>query len=154
MRRLSLATVLLCTACIHGWSPFRNGDDARAEAAADSLYWSAVSNLSPTNKAGARDSAVVLLDTYLKSPAAKKHVTEASTLLSLARDAQQLARVQASLQQARADAQTDRSHADASATSRDEGAVKEIERLKAELARANDELERIKKRLAAPPTKP
>ena len=157
MRNVGLTALLLCTACVHGWSPFRNKTDVQAEAATDSIYWRAVAHLSPNNKAGSRDSAVALLDTYLKSATPKKHVTEASTLLALAHDAQQLAKVQAALQQAKADAResADRPRSDSSPTpARDESAVKEIERLKAELARANDELERIKKRLATPPAKP
>ena len=153
MTRAALAGLLLCTACVHGWSPFRKTDDVRAEAAVDSLYWRAVAQLAPNTKNASRDTAIVLLDSYLKSSVAKKHVQEATTFLSLARDAQQLARVQSALSQARADAERPRSDASASGA-RDESAVKEIERLKAELARANDELERIKKRLASPPAKP
>jgi len=155
MNRISLAAMLLCTACVHGWSPFRSQSEARAASAVDSLYWRAVANLSPTNRNGSRDSAITQLDAYLKSSAAKKHANEAATLLSLARDAQQLARVQAALQQARADVQSSDRRGDTNgAPARDESAVREIERLKSELARANSELERIKKRLAAPPTKP
>jgi hypothetical protein len=155
MNRVLLGSLLFCAACAHGW-PFRNTSDVRAESTVDSLYWRAVSHLSPSNRNGSRDSAVTLLDAYLKSSVGKKHVTEASALLVLARDAQQLARVQAALNQARADVNqpADRPRAESGASARDEGAVKEIERLKNELARANDELERIKKRLAAPPTKP
>src|SRR6185295_2652190 len=123
MRRFALAAVLLSTACAHAWSPFRSTSDVRAEAAVDSIYWRAVAHLSPNNKNGSRDSAVTLLDAYLKSPAAKKHVAEATTLLDLARDAQQLAKVQAALQQARADA--DRPRSDSSPATRDESAVKE-----------------------------
>jgi hypothetical protein len=157
MKRLSVLALLLCSACVHNWSPFRNQSEARAEAAVDSLYWRAVEHLSPTNKAGSRDSAVTLLDAYLKSPVPKKHVAEATTFVALARDAQQLAQVQAALQQARANAQSAERRSDSNAAQgggRDESAVKEIERLKSELARANDELERIKKRLATPPAKP
>ncbi|HMC55464.1 MAG TPA: hypothetical protein VKH19_09860 [Gemmatimonadaceae bacterium] len=148
MKHLALAAVLLSTACARVWSPFRSTSDVRAEAAVDSMYWRAVAHLSPNNRNGSRDSAVTLLDTYLKSSGTRKHITEAATLLDLAKDAQQLARVQAALQQARADA--DRPRSDSSPSGRDESAVKEIERLKSELARANEELERIKKRLAAP----
>lgn len=153
MNRLAVAVLVLCTSCVHVTSPFRDRARDRAVAAADSLYWAAVTQLLPSNKTGSRDSAIVLLDAYLKQAANERHLAEATTLLSLARDAQQLAKVQAALQQARAEAR-DAGSGSSPAPARDESAVKEIERLKAELARANEELDRIKKRLATPPAKP
>ena len=150
MNRLAVAALVLCTSCLHGSSLFHNRSQERAEAAADSIYWSAIAQLVPTNKNGSRDTAVTLLDAYLKSAANRKHLTEATTLLALARDAQQLARVQAALAQARSEVRESNSGS-TTAGARDEGAVKEIERLKGELARANEELDRIKKRLATPP---
>lgn len=148
MNRLAVAALVLCTGCLHGSSVFHNRSQERAEAASDSIYWSAIAQLVPSNKNGSRDTAITLLDAYLKSAANRKHLTEATTLLALARDAQQLAKVQAALAQARSEV---RESSGASSTPANEGTVKEIERLRAELARANEELERIKKRLATPP---
>ncbi|HJQ20644.1 MAG TPA: hypothetical protein VJ867_09870 [Gemmatimonadaceae bacterium] len=158
MNRLFIAALLACAACAHTSSLFTNRDPDRGEIAADSMYWEAVHQLAPSNKNGSRDSALVLLNAYLGSPAKLHHIAEASALAGVTRDAQQLARVQAALQQARDDAKTasangDRARAEGDSKAGDD-AVKEIARLKEELARANDELDRIKKRLAAPPPKP
>lgn len=124
----------------------------------EALYWSAVTNLDPSNRAGTLEGGLANLEAYLASPGKLKHASEANALRNLARSAQQLSRVEAALQQARA-------RADAASAStveartrepesrgggRDEEMVKEIQRLKEELAKANEELERIKKRLAAP----
>jgi len=119
-------------------------------AAVDSLYWRAVSHLDPTNARASTDSAVILLDRYLAATN-PSHKAEASALRRLARDSQQLARVTAALQQARANAAESRQQA---SERRDDDNVKEVERLKDELAKAREELDRIKKRLAAPPSKP
>jgi len=155
---LVVAVLLACAACAHPSSLFSNHAPDRGEVAADSMYWEAVHQLTPSNKTGSRDSALVLLNAYLGSPAKLHHIAEASALAAVTRDAQQLARVQLALQQARDEAKT----ADASneipraqgESKAGDDAVKEIARLKEELARANDELDRIKKRLAAPPPKP
>jgi capsule polysaccharide export protein KpsE/RkpR len=122
--------------------------------AADSLYWQAVENLDVSNKSGTLDTAIAKLDAYLASPGKLPHAKEAQVLRSLARNAQQLARVEATLQQARANAAENRPRETSDSKARDDESLKEIQRLKDELAAANAELERIKKRLAAPPTKP
>lgn len=156
MSRLAIAALVLCTGCLHGRSLFRSAAAVRAEAAADSLYRGAVAQLVATDKPGSRDSAMTLLEAYLKTRQTK-HRAEAAAFLALARDAAQLARVQEALQQERAVTKavtTDRARVDSQTKGRDEDAVKEIARLRDELARAREELERIKKRLAAPPPKP
>jgi hypothetical protein len=156
MKQLMVAALVLGSGCAHGTSLFHRSPPA-PERVADSLYWSAVRNLIPSNKNGSRDSAITLLNAYLGSPAKLHHIAEATAFVALARDAEQLARVQASLQQTRSDAKessSDKPRADSDAKSRDDDTVKEIARLKDELARANEELDRIKKRLAAPPPKP
>ena len=165
MRHALLVALLLSGACAHGNTLFRRKSDVTAEVRADSLYWSAVTNLDPMNKSGTLDAAIASLDAYLASPGKLKHAHEAGVLRTLARNSQQLARLEAALQQTRlsaaGDTKTDskaetkpRADPDSKAAGRDEEMVKEIQRLKEELAKANEELDRIKKRLAAPPTKP
>jgi hypothetical protein len=148
MKHALVAALVLCTSCLHGTPLVQRKHDSSPEAVADSLYWSAVRNLDPTNKNGTLDAAIANLDAYLVSPAKQKHAAEAAVLRSLARNAQQLARVEATLQQRAAVDNKQKSEPDNKA--RDEEMVKEIQRLKDELAKANDELERIKKRLVAP----
>jgi len=162
MKRALLLALVLCSACAHGNTLFRRKSAVAAEARADSLYWSAVANLDPVNKSGTLDAAIANLDAYLASPVKLKHANEAAVMRTLARNSQQLARLEAALQQTRASAATDtmrtkaenKPRAEPDSNRRDEEMVKEIQRLKDELAKANEELERIKKRLAAPPTKP
>ena len=158
MRAALLVGVLALTGCAHG-GLFRSRSAVAAEARADSLYWSAVANLDPSNRSGTLDDAIANLEAYLAAPVTLKHATEAKTLRVLARNSQQLARLEAMLQTRAAAAPP----ADAAKPeprprpepdrARDEEMVKEIQRLKDELAKANDELDRIKKRLAAQ-TKP
>jgi hypothetical protein len=150
MRCAAVLTLAVLGACAH-WPIARRHSLAQSEIAPDSLYWRAVSHLDPSNKKGTLDSAIVYLDAYLAKPD-RPHATEAAVLRSLARNSQQLARLDAALQQARANADNRPRESDSKA--RDEESIKEIQRLKDELAKANEELERIKKRLAAPPTKP
>jgi hypothetical protein len=158
VKRALLLALVLCSACAHGNTLFRRKSDVTAEARADSLYWSAVANLDPANKSGTLDAALSNLDAYLASPCNLKHRNEAAVLRSLTRNSQQLARLEAALQQTRAAAAVDTAKARGEnkpePRARDEEMVKEIQRLKDELAKANEELERIKKRLAAPPSKP
>jgi hypothetical protein len=149
MKRALVATLVLGTGCLHGTALVQRKHDWSPEAAADSLYWSAVRNLDPTSKSGTLDAGIANLDAYLASPAKLSHATEAAVLRSLARNAQQLARVEATLQQ-RVAAADSKQRSEPDNKARDEEMVKEIQRLKDELAKANDELERIKKRLAAP----
>ena len=148
--RTILFTLLLVNGCVHA-NALVGGKSAaaKAEAAADSLYWSAVYNLDPSSKSGTLDAGVSNLDAYLASPGPLKHAAEAKVLRGLARNAQQLARVEAALQQERAAAET-RARPDPGSKARDEEALKEIQRLKDELVKANAELDRIKKRLASP----
>ena len=156
MKRSLLLALSLCGACAHGTTLFGRRADTSPEARADSLYWSAIANLNPSNRGGTLNDGLANLDAYLASPGKLTHTAEANALRSLARSAQQLSRVEAALQQARASAASG-SPATASpdgkpaeAKGRDEEMVKEIQRLKEELAKANEELERIKKRLATP----
>jgi hypothetical protein len=149
MKRALVAALLFGTGCLHGTTLIQRKPDSSPEAVADSLYWSAVRNLNPTNKNGTLDAGIANLDAYLASPAKLKHAAEAAVLRSLARNAQQLARVEATLQQRIALADT-RQKAEPDSKTRDEEMVKEIQHLKDELAKANEELERIKKRLATP----
>ena len=51
MKRAFIAVLLLSTGCLHGRALVRRKQDP-LEARADSLYWSAVSNLDPANKNG------------------------------------------------------------------------------------------------------
>jgi hypothetical protein len=149
MRYAAVLTLAALGACAHG--PItRRHYDAQSGLPTDSLYSRAVAHLDPSNKNGTLDSAIVYLDRYLASPGAP-HEREAKVLRSLARNSQQLARVEAAVQQARASADKPR---ESDNKARDDEYIKEIQRLKDELAAANAELERIKKRLAAPPTKP
>ena len=148
MKRAFVAVLLLSTGCLHGRALIQRKQDP-LEARADSLYWSAVSNLDPANKNGTLDAAVANLDAYLAMPGTLKHVEEAAVLRSLARNAQQLARIEATLQTRVAAAEA-KPRGEPDAKARDEDMVKEIQRLKDELAKANDELDRIKKRLASP----
>jgi hypothetical protein len=151
MRYAAVLTLVVLGACAHG--PItRRHYDAQSGLPTDSLYSRAVSHLDPSNKNGTLDSAIVYLDRYLVAPGKRAHEREAMVLRSLARNSQQLARVEAALQQARAIADNKPRESDNKA--RDDEYIKEIQRLKDELAAANAELERIKKRLAAPPTKP
>jgi dynactin complex subunit len=153
MKRLFYALPLCITACVHGSTLFRPRSTVRAEARADSIYWSAVRQLDATNKKVQLDSALASLDSYIAYPVKLKHREEAEVLRRLARSAQQLAHVEAALQEARADTSK---HAErpergeSESKGRDEEMVKEIQRLKDELAKANAELDRIKKRLATP----
>lgn len=140
MRRALVLTLLLVSGCVPGPATFGpTPGGSNAEAAADSLYWSAVRNLDPSNKNGTLDAGLSKLDAYLSSSGPLKHAAEATTLRSLARNSQQLARMEAALQQARANT-----------AQKSESDSEEIQRLKEELAKANAELERIKKRLASP----
>jgi vacuolar-type H+-ATPase subunit I/STV1 len=160
MRRLALACALSLTACAHGVSLFRSRSTVQAEARADSIYWAAVRQLDAANTRAALDSAIASLDAYLAYQVRLEHREEAQVLRRLTHDAQQLARVEGALQEARASAadstarRTERGESQSRSRDRDEEMVKEIQRLKDELAKANAELDRIKKRLAAPPTKP
>jgi len=152
MRRVLLVALVLSGACAHGTSIIKRKASAD-EVRADSLYWSAISNLDPANKNGTLDAGIANLDAYLASPGNLKHAAEAQTLRSLARNSQQLARVEAALQQAKASAApagASDSKPQPDSKGRDEEMVKEVQRLKEELAKANEELERIKKRLATP----
>jgi ribosomal protein S18 len=130
MKHVALLMLVLCTACAHGTSLFRKESAVRAESVADSMYWGAISQLDPTNKSGSRDTAITLLETYLKTPVALHHVVEARTFLAMARDADQLARVQVALQQTREKADAAGARADSGNKKSDDDAAKEITRLR------------------------
>jgi hypothetical protein len=119
----------------------------RSADAVETLYWRAVIALDPSNQRGSIDTAAALLDEYLLSPLRLAHLSEATALRSLAREAAQLARVQQALRQARADA---RPSGDTSEPRPGDEASREVQRLRDELAAAQAELERIRKRLANP----
>ena len=145
-RVMSWLALIGLVACVHGHFAITRKQPAE-RVQADSLYWSAVRNLDPSNRSGTLDSALTKLDAYLALPGEKEHEQEALVLRTLAKNSQQLARVQSALEQSRA---ADTKRAEPDSKGRDEEMVREIQRLKEELGKANDELERIKKRLAAP----
>jgi hypothetical protein len=138
-------------ACAHGSAMFGSRNPAGADDSVESLYWRAVQNLDPANRAGSVDTAVALLDKYLSSSTRLAHPGEANAFRSLVRDAQQLDRVQQALRQARADARTGTGPEQASDAHPNDEMSKEVQRLRDELAAAKAELERIKKRLSNPP---
>lgn len=143
-----VAGAWLLVACAQGTPMFGKKTQPTPDET-EALYWRAVVNLDPANRAGSLDSAVALLDQYLSSTSRLAHPSEANALRALARDAQQLGRVQQALRQARTDAR--QGPEQAAETRSNEEASKEVQRLRDELAAARAELERIKKRLSNPP---
>jgi chromosome segregation ATPase len=120
--------------------------------------------MDPSNPDTSLPRALASLDAYLAGPGPRQHTIEAAairrvggqldaankvaaTAAAQAKDAASTAasaKAQAADANARADAKSDGA----------QSADNEVKRLKDELAKANAELDRIRKRLAAPPSKP
>ena len=151
---MRLLALVVLTLSVHACArlPFRGSGDPKPDPNVEQLYTRALAHLDPEQHGASLDSATGLLEAYLAWDGHVERRVEARALLRLAGDARQLSRVEAALQQARAS--TDTVVRQVTSRERDGAALREIERLKDELAKANAELERIRKRLAAPPTRP
>jgi hypothetical protein len=158
-----VAGLVAISACTH-LPGFLGGRESADEA----LFRRAVHYLDPANERASLDSALVLLDRYVGSPGKKNNISEAIVIRRLVEEAQELERVEAVLRQHLAgvaeQARDSTRPPESGRTQTKQGgdarprpsaeAAREIQRLREELRAANAELERIRKRLAAPPTKP
>jgi hypothetical protein len=148
MRHGPIIAILLLGACSRlPWS-------SRGNAALESLYWRAVTQLDTASTPAGLSGAVSLLDGYLASTRIE-HRAEASVMRRYAIAAQQLARAEGTVttRPVEGEQRTDATKR-AEPESRREEDAREIQRLKDELAKANAELERIRKRLANPKDPP
>lgn len=139
-------------------------DYAGSSEALETSYWRAIFRMDPTNPDASLPRALASLDAYLAGPGPRQHTTEAAVIRRVGGqlDAANKAAASASAQakdaaSTAASARAQAADANARADAKSDGAQSadnEIKRLKDELAKANAELDRIRKRLAAPPTKP
>lgn len=127
-----------------------------SDGARESLYWRALFRMGMTGDSIAPRLALATLEQYLASPGIERR-TEATVLLTVAKDRAALARDAAAKEReiaevraalGRAQERPVASGGTPDQPAPDRGLAQEVERLKSELARANSELERIRKRLA------